>query len=54
MIPEGLELASAEDILESVAGVGFNFVRMYVCLSQRQTCTIFQAVVSLGRLTIIL
>lgn len=30
MIPEGLEFASAEEILENVAGVGFNFVRMYV------------------------
>lgn len=28
MIPEGLEWASAEEILEDVASVGFNFVRM--------------------------
>ena len=29
MIPEGLELASADDILGRIASVGFNFVRMY-------------------------
>lgn len=28
MVPEGLEWASAEDILEDVASVGFNFIRM--------------------------
>ncbi|KAI1382794.1 glycoside hydrolase family 5 protein [Hypoxylon trugodes] len=28
MIPEGLEWKSAEDILDDVAGVGFNFIRM--------------------------
>lgn len=30
MIPEGLEWKSAADILDDVASVGFNFVRMYV------------------------
>lgn len=30
MLPEGLEFASAEEILEQVASVGFNFVRMSV------------------------
>lgn len=30
MIPEGLEFASVEEILDNVASVGFNFVRMYV------------------------
>lgn len=28
MVPEGLEWASVEDILDDVAGVGFNFIRM--------------------------
>lgn len=28
MIPEGLEWASAEQILDEVASVGFNFIRM--------------------------
>lgn len=28
MVPEGLEWASVEDILDNVAGVGFNFIRM--------------------------
>lgn len=28
MIPEGLEWKSAEDILDDVVGVGFNFIRM--------------------------
>lgn len=30
MIPEGLEWVSAEEILENVASVGFNFIRMQV------------------------
>lgn len=30
MVPEGLEWASAEDILDNVASVGFNFIRMLV------------------------
>lgn len=30
MIPEGLEWASAEEILDNVASVGFNFIRMQV------------------------
>lgn len=32
MVPEGLEWASAEEILDSVASVGFNFIRMYAHL----------------------
>lgn len=32
MVPEGLEWASAEEILDMVGSVGFNFVRMYVLL----------------------
>lgn len=28
MIPEGLEWASAEEILDTIAGVGYNYVRM--------------------------
>lgn len=28
MIPEGLEWVSAEEILDNVASVGFNFIRM--------------------------
>lgn len=28
MVPEGLEWASAEEILDNVASVGFNFIRM--------------------------
>lgn len=28
MVPEGLEWASAEQILDNVASVGFNFIRM--------------------------
>lgn len=28
MVPEGLEWTSAEEILEKVASVGFNFIRM--------------------------
>lgn len=28
MIPEGLEWASAEEILDNVASIGFNFIRM--------------------------
>jgi endoglucanase len=34
MVPEGLEWASAEDILEDIASVGFNYIRMYVCCSK--------------------
>jgi endoglucanase len=30
MVPEGLEWASAEDILDDIASVGFNYIRMYV------------------------
>lgn len=30
MVPEGLEWASAEEILNDIAGVGFNYIRMYV------------------------
>lgn len=30
MIPEGLEWASAEEILDDIKGVGFNYIRMYV------------------------
>jgi endoglucanase len=29
MVPEGLEWASAEDILDDIASVGFNYIRMY-------------------------
>lgn len=28
MVPEGLEWASVDDILDDVASVGFNFLRM--------------------------
>jgi hypothetical protein len=28
MIPEGLEWASAADILDDITGVGFNYIRM--------------------------
>jgi hypothetical protein len=28
MIPEGLEWASAADILDDIRGVGFNYIRM--------------------------
>lgn len=31
MIPEGLEWASADEILNDIAGVGYNYIRMYVC-----------------------
>lgn len=34
MIPEGLEWQSAEDILDSVAGVGFNFIRFTYAIEQ--------------------
>lgn len=30
MIPEGLEWASAEEILDDIASVGWNYIRMYV------------------------
>jgi hypothetical protein len=30
MVPEGLEHSSAEDILDMVRSVGFNFIRMLV------------------------
>lgn len=30
MVPEGLEHTSAEDILDMVKSVGFNFIRMLV------------------------
>lgn len=30
MIPEGLEFASAEEILDKIASVGFSFVRISV------------------------
>ena len=30
MIPEGLEWASAAQILDDIAGVGFNYIRMCV------------------------
>ncbi len=30
MVPEGLEWQSAEAILDMVAGVGFNVIRMFV------------------------
>jgi hypothetical protein len=30
MVPEGLEWASAEEILDDIASVGFNYIRMYV------------------------
>lgn len=30
MVPEGLEWASVEDILDQVKSVGFNFIRLYV------------------------
>lgn len=30
MIPEGLEWASAEEILDDIASVGWNHIRMYV------------------------
>jgi hypothetical protein len=33
MIPEGLEWASAEEILDDIASVGFNYIRMYAYLS---------------------
>lgn len=36
MIPEGLEWASAEEILDDIASVGWNYIRMYVLLSCRQ------------------
>lgn len=30
MIPEGLEWASVEEILDDIASVGWNYIRMYV------------------------
>lgn len=30
MIPEGLEWASADEILDDIASVGWNYIRMYV------------------------
>lgn len=30
MVPEGLEWASADEILNDIAGVGFNYIRMCV------------------------
>lgn len=34
MIPEGLEWASAEEILDDIKSVGWNYIRMYVlCLT---------------------
>lgn len=29
MIPEGLEWASADEILDDIASVGWNYIRMY-------------------------
>jgi hypothetical protein len=36
MIPEGLEWASAEEILDDIASVGWNYIRMYVLFPCRQ------------------
>ena len=33
MIPEGLEWASAEEILDDIKSVGWNYIRMYVSLT---------------------
>lgn len=39
MVPEGLEWASAEEILDDIASVGFNYIRMYGCWrDQARTC----------------
>lgn len=39
MIPEGLEWASAEEILDDIASVGFNYIRMCVVLTPLFRCT---------------
>lgn len=31
MIPEGLEFQSVDEILDDIASVGWNYIRMYVC-----------------------
>lgn len=33
MIPEGLEWASAEEILDDIASIGWNYIRMYALRS---------------------
>ena len=38
MVPEGLEWASAEEILDDILGVGFNYIRMYVGSSPQDVC----------------
>lgn len=47
MIPEGLEWVSAEEILDQVASVGFNFIRMWV-ISPALYCLVMWLIISQG------
>ena len=38
MIPEGLEWASAEEILDDIKSVGWNYIRMYVLRLVHASC----------------
>jgi endoglucanase len=40
MIPEGLEWASADEILSDIAGIGFNYIRMCVSYPDEFTAII--------------
>lgn len=38
MIPEGLEWASVDEILDDIASVGWNYIRMCVTQTKLETC----------------